>query len=110
MLIENLLTHLADANEGPDEAELEVNGMVLPNRFDQVELDDSMDSIIVFDYDYDSAIREGVDEDELHEDHEYAEHTSLEEVLRWIKNWSVECCCLVHNTQHSRYTIMCWRN
>lgn len=52
----------------------------------KVEWDDDLGSIIVFYYDHDSATREGLDEDELHEDHDYVEHSSLEEVLDWIKN------------------------
>ena len=35
-------------------------------------------------HDYDSAQQEMVSEDELHEDHEYVEHSSLAEVLSWI--------------------------
>ena len=50
----------------------------------KVQWDDSLACIIVFYYDYDSATREMVDEDELHEDHEYVEHSSLAEVLSWI--------------------------
>ena len=50
----------------------------------KVQWDDALDSIIVFYYDSDSAQRELIDEDSLHEDHEYVEHSSLEEVLSWI--------------------------
>ena len=50
----------------------------------KVQWDDSLDSIIVFYYDMQSAEREMIDEDDLHEDHEYVEHSSLEEVLSWI--------------------------
>ena len=50
----------------------------------KVQWDDSLACIIVFYYDHDSATREMVDEDELHEDHEYVEHSSLAEVLSWI--------------------------
>ena len=44
----------------------------------KVQWDDSLDSIIVFYYDMQSAEREMIDEDE------YVEHSSLEEVLSWI--------------------------
>ena len=50
----------------------------------KVEWDDGLDSIIVFYYDLDSAKREGIDEDDLSEDHDYVEHSSLKEVLSWI--------------------------
>ena len=50
----------------------------------KVQWDDSLDCIVVFYYDYDSAQQEMVSEDELHEDHEYVEHSSLAEVLSWI--------------------------
>ena len=46
--------------------------------------DSSLGCIIVFYYDHDSALRDGLDEDDLHEDHEHVEHSSLEEVLSWI--------------------------
>ena len=52
----------------------------------KVQWDDGLDSIIVFYYDYDAAKNELLDEDELHEDHEYVEHSSLEEVLKWTEN------------------------
>ena len=38
----------------------------------------------MFYYDHDSALRDGLDEDDLHEDHEHVEHSSLGEVLSWI--------------------------
>jgi hypothetical protein len=50
----------------------------------KVQWDDALDSLIVFYYDFDSAQQEMIDDDELHEDHEYVEHSSLEEVLGWI--------------------------
>ena len=52
----------------------------------KVQWDDSLDSIIVFYHDMQSAEREMIDEDDLHEDHEYVEHSSLEEVLSWINS------------------------
>ena len=52
----------------------------------KVQWDDSLGSIIVFYYDMQSAEREMIGEDDLHEDHEYVEHSSLEEVLSWISS------------------------
>ena len=50
----------------------------------KVQWDDKLDSIIVFYCNYDSAQRELIDDDSLHEDHRYVEHSSLGEVLGWI--------------------------
>ena len=51
----------------------------------KVELDDDLDSIVVFYYDIEAAKAEVVGESELHEDHEYVEHSSMAELLGWIK-------------------------
>ena len=40
--------------------------------------------IVVFYYGHDSALCDGLNEDDLHEDHEHVEHSSLAEVLSWI--------------------------
>jgi hypothetical protein len=52
----------------------------------KVEWDSGLDSIIVFYYDFNAAKREMIDEDDLDEDHEYVEHSSIEEVMEWMSN------------------------
>jgi hypothetical protein len=52
----------------------------------KVEWDSGLDSIIVFYYDFNAAEREMIDEDDLDEDHEYVEHSSIEEVVDWMSN------------------------
>ena len=43
----------------------------------------SLGCIVVFYYDVAAAAASGVDEDDLHDDHEFVEHSSVDEVMEW---------------------------
>jgi hypothetical protein len=50
----------------------------------KVQWDDDLDCIIVFYFDTLSVEHAMIDIDDLHEDHEFVEHSSMKEVLEWI--------------------------
>ena len=43
----------------------------------------SLGCIVVFYYDVAAAAASGVDEDDLHDDHEFVEHSSVDEIMEW---------------------------
>ena len=48
--------------------------------------DSGLGCIVVYYYDAAAAAASGVDEDELHDEHEFVEHSSVEEVMAWCTN------------------------
>ena len=55
-------------------------------RVMKAQWDSSLGCIIVFYYDVAAARSAGVDEDDLHEDHEFVEHSTIAEVMEWVKD------------------------